>query len=81
MREQKEMFLTEYEQLQQGQSVHKNSTLSPLQLYISDELIRVSGRLCNSYLPLHSKHQVITDKTQVNSLHTSMKEISIVAEN
>ena len=81
MCEQKEMFLSEYKQLQQGQSVNKNSKLLPLQPYISDELIRVSGRLCNSYLPFHSKHQVITDKTQVNSLHTPMKGISIVAEN
>ena len=27
-----------------------------------DKLIRVGGRLSNSYLPPHSKHQVIIDK-------------------
>ena len=30
---------------------------------MSDELIRVGGRLSNSYLPLHSKYQIIIDKT------------------
>ena len=57
------MFPTEYKQLQQGQSVNKNSKLLPLQPFMSDELIRVAGRLFNSYLPLPSKHQVIIDKT------------------
>ena len=57
------MFPTEYKQLQQGQSVNKNSKLLPLQPFMSDELIRVGGRLFNSYLPLPSKHQVIIDKT------------------
>ena len=30
---------------------------------MSDDPIRVGGRLSNSYLPLHSTHQVIIDKT------------------
>ena len=57
------MFSTEYKQLYQGQTVNKKIKLLPLQPFLSDELICVDSRLCNSYLPLHSKHQVIIDKT------------------
>ena len=56
------MLPTEYRQLQQGQSVNKNSKLLTLQPFMSDKLIRVGGRLSNSYLPLHNKHQVIINK-------------------
>lgn len=37
--------------------------LLPLQRFMSDNLIRVSGRFSNSYFSLHNKHQVIIDKT------------------
>ena len=37
--------------------------LLPFQPFMSDKLIRASGRLSNSCLPLHLKHQVIIDKT------------------
>ena len=57
------MFPIEYIQLQQGQSVNKNSKLLPLQPVMSDKFICVGGRLHNSYLPLHTKHLVIINKT------------------
>ena len=78
------MFPTAYKQLQQGQSVNKNSKLLLWQKFMLDELIRVGGRLSNSYLPLHSKHRVIIDKTHPTaiSLITYIHERnSIVAEN
>ena len=62
MHPQKEMLPTEYKQLQQGQSVNKDIILLPLQPFVSDELIRVGGRLRNSYLPLHCKYQIIIEK-------------------
>ena len=57
-----ECFPDEFRTLKKDMSLSKHSKLLPLNPIVVDNLIRVGGRIGQSYLPFEEKHQILLSK-------------------
>ena len=57
-----ERFPDEFRTIKKDMSLSKHSKLLPLNPIVADNLIRVGGKIVQSYLPFEQKHQILFTK-------------------